>query len=458
MPWLPETFVRGDGSVRRDWVAYTLALPFVDAAAAVAALALAYQARAGAGLGGAQLSMERYIALGALVMATWLLMLAALGLYDRERLLAGTEEYARVFQAGVALPVAVAFADFVLAAHLLSRDWLISFWPGMIVFAGAGRMLARMAVHAARRRGAFRARVIIVGVDARAARFAQHLTDSGYSVLGFFDDYRPVGARIGGGGWPVLGAVHDMPRASGLGADEVIIVPSAVSWESRRASLAPHVPRRFAVRVLADREDALTGHIRVSQRAGVPVYALGEMRLTGLEAAVKRAFDLTVAGALILCVGPFALARIAGRVAAGRVVFESHTLVGARARRIAAYTLGGGGSRVVSKLPAALAVLRGQMSIVGPVGMMDDGGVTPPELWMMKPGLTSAVWADRGSVDAASAMAIQIEYVRSYSIWRDLQVIWHRMLAMGRTGNQAVNTAAFWEIGGYAAKRVEQEI
>ena len=84
------------------------------------------------------------------------------------------------------------------------------------------------------------------------------------------------------------------------------------------------------------------------------MYALGEMRLTGLEAAVKRAFDLTVAGALILCVGPFALARIAGRVAAGRVVFESHTLVGARARRIAAYTLGGGGSRVVSKLPAAL--------------------------------------------------------------------------------------------------------
>ena len=146
----------------KDWVAYTLALPFVDAAAAVAALALAYQARAGAGLGGAQLSMERYIALGALVMATWLLMLAALGLYDRERLLAGTEEYARVFQAGVALPVAVAFADFVLAAHLLSRDWLISFWPGTIVFAGAGRMLARMAVHAARRRGAFRARVIIV--------------------------------------------------------------------------------------------------------------------------------------------------------------------------------------------------------------------------------------------------------------------------------------------------------
>ena len=77
---------------------------------------------------------------------------------------------------------------------------------------------------------------------------------------------------------------------------------------------------------------------------------------------------------------------------------------------------------------------------------------------MMKPGLTSAVWADRGSVDAASAMAIQIEYVRSYSIWRDLQVIWHRMLAMGRTGNRAVNTAAFWEIGGYAAKRLEQEI
>ncbi len=454
MPWLPDTFIRGDGSVRKDWVAYTLALPFVDAAAAAAALALAYHARAGA----PQLSFERYAVLVALVIPGWLALVAAFGLYGRERLLAGADEYARVFQTSALLPVALAFVDFVLGSNLLSREWLISFWPSMIVFAGAARMLARMAVHAARRRGAFRSRVIIVGVDARAARFAQHLTDTGYAVLGFFDDYRPAGARIGPCGWPVLGAAQEMSRAGDLGADEVIIVPSAVSWESRRAALAPHVRRRFDVRVLADREDALTGHIRVSQRAGVPVYALSEMRLTELEAAVKRAFDLTVASALILCVGPFALARIAGCVAARRAVFEPHTLLGVRGRRIAAYTLGGGGSRVVSKLPAVLAVLRGHLSIVGPVGMAEDGGVTPPELWMMKPGLTSAVWADSGSVDAASAMAIQIDYVRSYSIWRDLQVIWHRLLAMGRTGNQAVNTAAFWEIGGYAAKRVEQEI
>jgi lipopolysaccharide/colanic/teichoic acid biosynthesis glycosyltransferase len=458
MRWLPETFVRGDGSVRKDWVAYALALPCVDAAAAAGALALAYHSRAGADFGGAQLSLERYLALAAIVMAAWLGTLGAFGVYGRERLLAGTDEYARVFQAAVMLPVALAFVDFVFAWDLMSRDWLVSFWPGLVVFTGSTRMLARRAALAMRRRGAFRSRVIIVGIDDRAVQFAQHLTETGYNVLGFFDDYRSMGTLIGVGDWPVLGAAHELSHAEDLGADEVIIVPSAVSWETRRASLGPHAGRRFDVQILADREDALTGHIRVSQRAGVPVYAFHEMRLTGLEAAVKRAFDVTVACALVLCVGPCALPRIAGRIAAGRAVFERHALLGARGRRIAVCTLGGGGNRIVSKLPAVLAVLRGHLSIVGPAGMEEDAAVTPPELWMMKPGLTSAVWADHGSVDEASAIAIQIDYVRNYSIWRDLQVIWHRMLAMSRMGQPAVNTAAFWHVYTHAGKRMEQEI
>jgi len=71
-------------------------------------------------------------------------------------------------------------------------------------------------------------------------------------------------------------------------------------------------------------------------------------------------------------------------------------------------------------------------------------------------GLTSAVWANRASVDAASAMAIQIDYVRSYSIWRDLQVIWHRMLAMGRTGNRR-STGGVWNSRA-CRESLEQEI
>ena len=454
MRWLPDAFMHRDGSVRKDWIAYLVTLPLVDAAAASAALALAWYAEPG----DVDVPAGTAMAIAGLVVAAWLATSVAFGLYGRERLLSGTDEYARVFQASALLPVGLVLVDFVLAADLMSRGWLLWFWPSMIGFAGASRMLTRRTVRMVRRSGAFRTRVIIIGVDQRAVRFAHRLTEAGYEVLGFFDDYRPVGSRVGSSEWFVLGAADELLRASDLGADEVIVIPSAVSWESRRSSLSQSWRARFDVRVLADRDDALSGHIRVSQRAGVPVYAVPEMRLSGVEAAAKRVFDVTVAGLLTACVGPFALARIAGRVATGRTVFERHALVGARERRFRAYTLAGGGSRVVAKLPAVLAVLKGDMSIVGPIGMADDDAATPPELSTMKPGLTSAVWADRDTVDAASAIAIQIDYVRNYSIWRDLQVLWHRTLALRRMGRPAECSTAFWKVAAYAGQQLEQKI
>jgi lipopolysaccharide/colanic/teichoic acid biosynthesis glycosyltransferase len=272
------------------------------------------------------------------------------------------------------------------------------------------------------------------------------------------DDYRPAGTRVGPGEWPVLGTPHELSRAVELGADEAIIVPSAVSWESRRACLSARGLGRLAVRVLADRDDVLTGHISVSQRAAVPVYSVQETRLSPSEAAIKRAFDVAVACALMVLGAPFALPRVTARLIARQPLFETHELAGAGGRRIVVRPLAGDGNRVVSKLPALLAVLRGGMSIVGPAGMTDHGAATPPELRMMKPGLSSAVWADRATVDDASAMAIQLDYVRNYSIWRDLQVLWHRSLTLSRSTRRSGAGSAFWDLRAYGAQRIEQKI
>lgn len=449
MRLLPDTLRR----CREDWVAYIAALLFVDAAAAACALALAFHASPGE-----HLSVPLYFVLAAIVMALWLVLVTVCGLYARERLLSGIDEYARVFQAGISLPIGLVLVDFVLAWSLISRAWLLVFSASLILFAGVARMAARRIANAARRRGAFVSRVIVVGGNEQAVRFARRLRETGFEVLGFFDDYRPTGSRIGAGDWPVFGGAHEMSRARDLGADEVIIVPSALSWESRRTCLASPGRGRLRVRVLAERDDALTAGIRVSQRAGVPVYALDEMRLTGLEAGLKRTLDVAVASVLIACLTPFALPRVIVRLCAGRPVFESHTLLAAHGRTITVHTLCGAGNRAVSKLPAVMAVLRGHLSIVGPVDVDEDGRASAPELSMMKPGLTSVIWADRRTVDEASAAAIQIEYVRNYSIWRDLQVLWHRTLAIGRASHQVLGTPAFWEIRGYAAEQMEQEI
>ena len=450
MHWLPESFVRGDGSVRRDWLAYTLALLLVDAASIATALAVAGRLRPNGVSAG-----EYMVAIGVLV-PCWLATMFGFGLYQRTRLLSGTDEYAGVLQATAGLTVVLVLGDMLLGAGLVSRGWLLAFPPALVVVNGVFRMCARRVVYATRRRGAFRPRAIIAGVDDRSVQLAQHLTASGFQVLGFFDDFRPAGSRIGPGEWPVLCTTSQLSRAGALGADEVIVNPVAIPWDSRRAILGAQSAWRFDVRMLADREEALTGHIRVASRAGVPLYELHEVRIAGLEAAIKRGFDLAAACGLVLILGPFALARVLSRVAARQAVLDRHELLGAGGRPVRVYTLAGPGHRVISKLPAVAAVLRGDMSIVGPGGIEGSNEQVPAELRMMKPGLTSPVSAGREGFDEASAAAVQLEYVRNYSVWRDLQVLWHRFLALRQSRRDAVNSAAFWELRPYTPG-VEQE-
>ena len=441
MHWLlPNSFLRPDGSVRRDWRAYILALVLVDAAAAVGALALSFYLRFDAVrdiFRPSDVSLARYVLLGAVVLVAWLVATRSLGLYERDVLLGGTDEYARVVQASTLVLVGVVLVDFVVESNVISRGWLGLFWVSLVGLTGCARFMARRLAYAARRWGLFHSRVIIVGADERAVELAWHLESSAFDVLGFLDDYRSLGSSLGGNGWRVLGSASQLNRLNRLGVDEIIVVPSAISWESRQAVIEYPEQRRFDIRVLASREGALTAGVKVSHRAHVPVYEVEAALITGLEAGIKRSFDVAVALALLGIAGPFAAIRLIGRAIRRRPLFERHRILGRDATPITVYSLAGEGSRVVSKLPAVANVLRGQMSIVGPPPVEEGQAAESAELRLVRPGLTSVVPADHEYLDRELALSIQLDYVRSYSIWRDLQVVWHRVMSARSTSRSS---------------------
>ena len=74
-----------------------------------------------------------------------------------------------------------------------------------------------------------------------------------------------------------------------------------------------------------------------------------------------------------------------------------------------------------------LNVLAGQLSIVGPrpldAGVAPDRGVSTARL---RPGLTGP-W--REVDDPEEQSLLDLYYIRSYSIWLDLQVLFHRLRA-----------------------------
>ena len=449
MHWLlPNSFMRPDGSVRQDWRAYIIALVLVDAAAVIGALALSFYVRSDPVrdvVGFADMTLARYALLGAVVLVAWLAATRSLALYDRDLLLGGTDEYARVVQAGTLVLVGIVLVDFVVESSTISGGWLGLFWVSLVGLTGLARFVARRVAYGARRWGLFHSRVIIVGADQRAVELARHLETSAFEVLGFLDDYRSPGSSLGGNGWRVLGSASQLNRLDRLEVDEIVVVPSAISWESRQALMEFPEQRRFDIRVLASREGALTAGVKVSHRAHVPVYVIEAARITGLEAAVKRSFDVAVALALVVIVGPFAALRLAAGAIRRRPLLERHQILGKAATPFTVYSLAGEGSRVVSKLPAVLNVLRGQMSIVGPLPIQGGRKAVAAELRLLRPGLTSVVLAHDEDLDSEAALSIQLDYVRSYSIWRDLQVLWHRVMSARRNDRSGKrDRSALW--------------
>jgi lipopolysaccharide/colanic/teichoic acid biosynthesis glycosyltransferase len=81
---------------------------------------------------------------------------------------------------------------------------------------------------------------------------------------------------------------------------------------------------------------------------------------------------------------------------------------------------------LVRKLPSLVNVLLGQLSIVGPHPIAAGGGVqgSAGRLTTIRPGLTG-LW--RQSDDPAEQLLLDLYYVRGYSLWSDLQILFDRV-------------------------------
>jgi FlaA1/EpsC-like NDP-sugar epimerase len=156
----------------------------------------------------------------ALTLIVLLLSFAGNRLYDLDLLFSGHQEYAAVVKAGsyaIGLILILAF----LADEPVSRGALLLFWLLAMPFVIVGRFLIRRLVFKLRESGRLVRNWLIVGGGAHAAAVAKQLNwpaSAGIRVVGFLDDYRPVGSRVTDG-LRVLGdpsAVREVVRARGV--------------------------------------------------------------------------------------------------------------------------------------------------------------------------------------------------------------------------------------------------
>ncbi len=461
---------------------YRLALLAGDALAIAAAFWLAFMVRFYSGLSLFQPvagSPRFYQGIVFVFVPAWLVLFALFGLYDDRNLLGGNREYALLFNACTTGAMVVILSSFLKPAFIISRAWLILSWLLAFALAAFLRFMLRRVVYALRRRGYFLAPALLVGGNGEAQALAEQLLGwqtSGLNVLGIVDDHAPAGTRLFRNLY-ALGPLDQLPDlVDRYGIEELILAGTALS----RVQLLDlfHLygtDRRVRLRLSSGLFEIMATGMEVKELGRVPLVSVNKVRLAGFDMATKTILDygLTLPGLLIISPLLIGLALWVKFDSPGPAIYRRRVL-GVGGRPFDAFkfrTMYVNGDEILGQypdlqeelarnhklkddprishagqflrktsldeLPQLLNVLRGEMSLVGPRMIsppeLDKYGKWGTNLLTVKPGLTG-LWqiSGRSDVTYEERVRLDMEYIRNYSVWLDLQILFQTLPAIVR--------------------------
>jgi len=407
-----------------------------------------------------------------LVPAIWALAFLALRVYDPARALHYLGDVQAVWSA-------VTWATLVFAgvAYLFFREFsrllFVYFYLLDLVFLLGWRTILQWLLRLGLGRSLSEPRRgLIVGAGAVGQKLGQALCAyrwTGLELVGYVDDDEAKQGRSCAG-FPVLGSLEDVGAiVSQYTIDEVILaLPPRAQEQARQIVLAlQELP--VNVRIVPDVFDMVFIRASVEEFAGIPLIGLREPAIEGPDRVMKRLFDLIVGGLALILLSPLMLVtalvvRIDSpgpillrqqRVGEGGRSFQMlkfrtmHVGAETEEQRLARETSQGPPTFVkqpndpritrvghvlrrfsIDELPQLLNVLKGDMSLVGP----------RPELpWMVEryeprhrkrfavPQGMTGWWQVNGRSDRADyalRMEDDLYYIRNWSIWLDLRILW----------------------------------
>lgn len=435
----------------REWKGYLVALAVLDALMVLAGMTLAYSLRITSGLLAYEAPYQdaTYNGIALLSLPVWLVIFLFHGMYRRDNLLGGLVEYQQVSKAittGIITLMVVSFLwrDVVT----VSRGWLLFTWVISIALIVVGRFIARRVVYRLRRSGLFNARVLIVGANDQGVAMAhqwRQSPSSGMEIIGFLDDFKPIGTPVVDG-IKVIGQASALSQVAGrLCVHEVVMVPNAVAWETFEEIITQASnDKRFTLRVSPGFYALSTSGVAVTNKTFVPLFTLHEARIVGVDAIFKALLDYGVGIPLFLiALLPMALIALGLRLSGVARVLARHRTIGQGGRMFTMFKFNADAGRSwldrllirwgADKMPQTLNVILGEMSLVGPRPRVV--AAEPAEahhthyLQSVKPGLIGPWMASPGwSSDDESHD--ELYYVRNWTIELDIQLLVQAVLSL----------------------------
>ena len=385
--------------------------------------------------------------------AVWLFALALASVYDARRVLLLVDELQRVL-----IGSALAALSFAGLLYLTVRDvprslFLLSLLLTVCLLLGR-RLLLRWLLRSGQLAVDPR-RVLIVGggtVGQRVAGVIARYEWTGVGVIGFLDNGEAAGALLP---QPLLGGLADLADVvAAHGVDDVVIALPQHDYGTINRMLAALRDRPVDVRVVPDYFSLALYRARAEEFGGLPLISLRDPAMNDGQRLVKRLFDLTLGGLLLLLALPLLL--LGGLLVlwdSGRPIFFHQERVGENGQHFTMWkfrTMAAGApppgdhkrpddpriTRVgrflrqtsIDELPQLINVLRGEMSLVGPrpelPWLVDRYEPWQRVRFAVPQGITGW-WQVNGRADRPLHEHTEddLYYIQNYSLWIDLYIL-----------------------------------
>jgi exopolysaccharide biosynthesis polyprenyl glycosylphosphotransferase len=410
-----------------------------------------------------------------------LVIFTAFHLYDPANLFGGYQEYTSAFNActiGIMMLIIASYLDTTL---VIARGWILVAWAALTFLIILERFIARRVVYALRRRGHLMSPAYIVGANSEGIAIAEQLMSSalcGVNIIGFLDDNLPTGEEV------LPGVVVHGPttRAENLvsrfGIERLIVATSGIQRDKMLELFRRYVnSETVSVWLSSGLYEILTTGVQVQDVGSVPMVSVNHVRLAGPNIVMKFILDYVgaVVGLILLTPLFLAIAIIMKFTDPGPIIYRRR-VVGVGGKEFDAFkfrTMVVNSKEVLEELlardpdareeyeqyfklkndpritwignllrktsvdefPQLLNVLRGEMSLVGPrmitLEEVERYGKWGLNLHTVKPGITG-LWqvTGRSEITYEERVRLDMRYIRNYSIWLDLQILFQTIPAV----------------------------
>lgn len=463
-------------SRRTQWNAFVLALIGSDVIMAALAFQLAYFIRfelfSSIFNGGVWPTKSFYDYLSLIFLVPlWVILYWVVGLYNRQNLLGGVQEYALIFRATTMSFLIVIIAGFLQPDLIIARGWLLMAWAFTFLLTASSRFCLRRVVYYLRQHGFFLSPTVIVGANEEGRWLANQLRSwktSGLHVVGFVDEKVYPGTVLFGN-LRALGMVEELDAIiSKYQVEELVLATSSISSRNKILDVFQRygIDSNVNVRMSSGLYEIITTGLTVNEFAYVPLVGVNKIRLTGIDEIFKLCLDyLITLPSMIIVLPLMGILALLVKLDSPGPVLHWRRVMGMNGQQYDALkfrTMHVNGDEVLAaypelavelarnhklkndpritrigrflrkysldELPQLFNVLRREMSLVGPrmisPAEMANYGQWGINLLTVRPGITG-LWqvSGRSDVSYQDRVRLDMHYIRNWNIWLDLQLL-----------------------------------